>query len=114
MNAFQPNGALVPLTGDRRSQPRRTVKGKLWWKREGDDALHEARLIDESANSRAFVTAYEQRPDRTDLVQLVMGDPKLGEQASRKALVRRVDSYEEDSCLVVCTDVEWASAVPPS
>jgi hypothetical protein len=100
------------LAPDRNAKPGQTAGGSLWWKREGEESLHEVRLIDESHDGHAFLTAYEQRPDRTDLIQMIIGDPNSPDHKTRRALVRQIESYDEDTCRVVCSAIQPAPAVP--
>ena len=100
------------LDSDHQSKPRETAEGGLWWKREGEENLHEGHLIDESGEGHAFLTAYEQRPDRTDLIQVIIGDPSSPQRKTHRALVRQIESYDDNTCRVVCTEVQAATAGP--
>jgi len=90
---------------ERRGTPRRKTDASVLWRRDGEEVLHEGRLLDETDRSRAFVTAYEQRPERTDLISIIIPSPARAEPMTCLAMVRRVDSFGEDACRVVCTDV---------
>lgn len=73
------------------------------WKRDDEAEYHEGRIIESADGTLAFMTAYADRPDRTDLIDLVI--PSSSSAPTRqRMLVSRIDGFDDQHCVVALTD----------
>lgn len=69
------------------------------WKRGDESEFHEGRVVEMPDGSLAFMTVYADRPDRTDLIDLVI--PSRGAEPTRqRMLVSRVDGFDDQHCVI--------------
>jgi hypothetical protein len=69
------------------------------WKRRDEERFHEGRIIDTPDGTLAFLTVYADRPDRTDLIDLVI-PTSTSVPTRQRMIVSRVDGHDDQHCLV--------------